>query len=80
MPEIGITKDISLEDIGLIIVPSDKVSYVSQLVQGKVKVLGLSVDDIVNRFYYIDYGSPIEISWDRFNELKEKLENARLSK
>lgn len=80
VPEIGITKDISLEDIGLIIVPSDKVSYVSQLVQGKVKVLGLSVDDIVNRFYYIDYGSPIEISWDRFNEIKEKTENARLSK
>lgn len=78
LPEVSISAEIPLSDISIIMVPSEEIDYVSSIVPEHIKVLGM--DNLDYRFFYFDHPAPIEAPMQNFDELKEKLENARLSK
>ena len=72
---MGIKRNLPLESIKVIGVPSDKVNFVKRLLSNNsIKVVAM--DNINNKFYYAeDYN--IDIYYDKFNKLKECMKNPK---
>lgn len=73
LPEIGVKNRLSLESIKVIGVPTDKVSYVKDLVNNdRVAVVAIDIVEDDNFFYADDFLSRIHIDKDKVNGLKAK--------
>ena len=79
-PEIGIKNKLSIDNIKIIGVPSDKVNFVRNLVSNSlVKIV--AIDCIRERFFYMDdFTNKVNIYYDDFNKLKESLSSHKRSK
>ena len=68
IPEVGIYGKLPKESIKVIMVPSDKVNFVKKILNDDIQVV--AIDDIEDRFYYIDDVGMISIDENRYNNLK----------
>lgn len=78
LSEISVEAEIPVSEIKIVMVPTERIEYVSSILPEHIKVLGM--DNLEYKFYYIDYPAPIEAYIQYFNMLKEKLESKRHSK
>ena len=78
LPEVGVKAIIPVSDIKIVMVPTERIEYVSSILPEHIKVLGM--DNLEYKFYYFDHPAPIEAYMKYFDELKEKLESKKLSK
>lgn len=76
VPEVGVKNRLSLEGIKLICVPSDKVEFVRKLI-GDNKIIVAAIDDIYEKFYYVDDFGIINISYEQYNNLKFNMKKNR---
>lgn len=66
--EIGIPTTVVPEDISVLLVPSDKVDFVRKMTNGKIKVL--AVDNINEKFYFVDDFYRIYFNEEKYQSLK----------
>lgn len=73
-PELGVMHKLPKERIRAICVPTDKVEYIKKIINNdEIKIL--TMDRLNERFYAIDYDTgTTKILYDRYNELKENLQ------
>lgn len=77
IPEVGINKNIPPEDIDIIMVPSDKVKTVQKMTNQNISVL--AIDNIEDKFYYIDEFGYIDIYLEKYEQLKQNLTHKKKS-
>ena len=76
VPEIGLTKKISPENIKSVMVPSEKVDIVKKMV-GEQDIEVLPFDGVNDNFYWIDEYGYLSISEDRYNNLKNRVSSEK---
>jgi hypothetical protein len=69
--EVGVKDNLPLENIRMIMVPSDKLLFVRKIVGDKICVMPL--DDIDNKFFYINAFYGIEVNEERLEEFKRQM-------
>lgn len=80
IPEVGVKYKLPKEGIKTICVPPDKVEFVKKIVNNdEIKVLAMN--GLNEKFYYFDIDfQTVHISYDRFNKLKEELQEPKNNK
>lgn len=78
VPEIGLRERLPKESIKSISVPSSKVDIVKKMV-GEQDIDVLPIDDIEDKFYYIDEYGCVSIFGEKYNDLKNNI-NTRTDK
>ncbi len=73
VPEVGLKKKIPPENIKSLGVPSERVEFVKRMV-GDSGIEVLPIDDINEKFCYIDEYGGLSLSEDRFNNMKHHIE------
>ena len=80
VPEVGVKNSLPLYNIKVIAVPSDKVKFVRSII-GDAWIEVVALDDIREKFFWFDEDcGRIDISYDKFNELKDNLRSSSKGK
>ena len=79
IPEVGVKNNLPTENIRTICVPSDKVEFVKKIVNNK-EIEVLAIDDIEEKFYYMDDLGSIYIDDYLLNEVKNNLTKTNTNK
>ena len=72
VPEVGVNSTLPLESIKVIGVPSDKVEFVKRIINND-NIEVLAIDDVAEKFYYIDDFGNVDISLEKYNDLKNNI-------